>query len=65
MLNNAQYTLFCTSPPLVINAAFKVDFSEDVEKERGRNSFYIFIYIPLNINNFCLKLVFFVAEEIV
>jgi hypothetical protein len=32
MLNNAQYTLFCTSPPLVINAAFKVDFTEDVEK---------------------------------
>ncbi len=27
--------------------------------------FSIFIYIPLNINNFCLKLVFFVAEEIV
>ncbi len=35
MLNNAQYTLFCTSPPLVINAAFKVDFTEDVEKEKG------------------------------
>jgi hypothetical protein len=46
MVNNAQSTLFCTSPPLVINAAFKVDFTEDVEKERGRNSFSIFIFNP-------------------
>ncbi len=35
LLNNAQYTLFCTLPPLVINTAFKVDFTEDIEKEKG------------------------------
>jgi hypothetical protein len=44
MLNNAQYTLFCTSPPLVINAAFKVDFTEDVEKEKG-GTVILFFYI--------------------
>jgi hypothetical protein len=51
LLNNAQYTLSCTSPPLVINAAFMVDFTEDVEKEKGGTVILFLYLIPLNINN--------------